>query len=204
MQTRNPRGDPDSGGSASAPPATRQPRRKTTRLRPRHTRARDTVERSIYRLEQWRGIATRYEKTVTTYLAGLHIAGIFLWSARSSERNGLTAGRGRGQCGGSAFWARWAARVRNSSADSSLRPSRSRQCASSWRAARVSGWSGPRPRPRASATCRYATRASAHRPSQPRATATSRRLSTVSGWSGPRVLSRIAHTSRASVTASSQ
>jgi hypothetical protein len=31
-------------------------------------------------LKQWRGIATRYEKTATIYLAGLHIAGIFLWS----------------------------------------------------------------------------------------------------------------------------
>lgn len=30
---------------------------------------------------KWRGIATRYEKTATIYLAGLHIAGIFLWSA---------------------------------------------------------------------------------------------------------------------------
>lgn len=28
------------------------------------------------------GIATRYEKTATIYLAGLNIAGIFLWSAR--------------------------------------------------------------------------------------------------------------------------
>ena len=43
---------------------------------------RNTVERCINRLEQWRGIATRYEKTATTHLAGLHIAGIFLWSAR--------------------------------------------------------------------------------------------------------------------------
>lgn len=34
------------------------------------------------RLKQWRGIATRYEKTATIYLAGLHMAGIFLWSAR--------------------------------------------------------------------------------------------------------------------------
>ncbi|MFE1546974.1 hypothetical protein [Streptomyces sp. NPDC058718] len=33
------------------------------------------------RLKQWRGIATRYEKTATIYLAVLHIAGIFLWSA---------------------------------------------------------------------------------------------------------------------------
>ncbi|MGX1135678.1 transposase [Streptomyces glaucescens] len=36
----------------------------------------------INRLKQWRGIATRYEKTATIYLAGIHIAGIFLWSAR--------------------------------------------------------------------------------------------------------------------------
>jgi transposase len=43
---------------------------------------RNTVKRCINRLKQWRGIATRYEKTATIYLAGLHIAGIFLWSAR--------------------------------------------------------------------------------------------------------------------------
>ncbi|ALO05959.1 putative transposase [Streptomyces venezuelae] len=42
---------------------------------------RNTVERCINRLKQWRGIATRYEKTATVYLAGLHVAGIFLWSA---------------------------------------------------------------------------------------------------------------------------
>lgn len=43
---------------------------------------RNTVERCINRLKQWRGIATRYEKTATIYLAGHHRAGIFLWSAR--------------------------------------------------------------------------------------------------------------------------
>ncbi|MET9862701.1 IS5 family transposase [Streptomyces smyrnaeus] len=41
---------------------------------------RNTVERCINRLKQRRGIATRYEKTATIYLAGLHVAGIFLWS----------------------------------------------------------------------------------------------------------------------------
>ncbi|WP_425573453.1 hypothetical protein [Streptomyces albidochromogenes] len=41
-----------------------------------------TVERCINRLKQWRGIATRYEKTATIYLAGLHVAGILPWSAR--------------------------------------------------------------------------------------------------------------------------
>jgi transposase len=43
---------------------------------------RNTVERCINRLKQWRGLATRYEKTATVYRAGLLLAGIFLWSAR--------------------------------------------------------------------------------------------------------------------------
>jgi transposase len=45
-------------------------------------KGRNVVERSFNHHKQWRGIATRYEKTATIYLAGLHIAGIFLWSAR--------------------------------------------------------------------------------------------------------------------------
>ncbi|TWD17667.1 transposase [Streptomyces sp. T12] len=47
---------------------------------------RNTVERCINRLKRWRGIATRYEKTATIYLAGLHVAGIFLWSARPTAQ----------------------------------------------------------------------------------------------------------------------
>lgn len=43
---------------------------------------RNTVERCINRLKHWRGIATRYEKTATIYLTGLHVADIFLWSTR--------------------------------------------------------------------------------------------------------------------------
>jgi transposase len=43
---------------------------------------RNTVESYINRLKQWRGLATRYEKTATVYRAGLLIAGIFLWFAR--------------------------------------------------------------------------------------------------------------------------
>ncbi|SOB88782.1 Transposase DDE domain-containing protein [Streptomyces sp. 1331.2] len=42
---------------------------------------RNTVERCINRLKNWRGLATRYEKTATVFTAGLHIAGIFIWSA---------------------------------------------------------------------------------------------------------------------------
>ncbi|MER5361827.1 IS5 family transposase [Streptomyces sp. NPDC002785] len=45
-------------------------------------RQRKTVERCINHLKRWRGLATRYEKTAIVYLAGLHVAGIFLWSAR--------------------------------------------------------------------------------------------------------------------------
>ncbi|AQU64975.1 IS5 family transposase [Streptomyces niveus] len=43
---------------------------------------RNTVERCINKLKQWRGIAARYGKTAAIYLAGLHLAGIFIWSAR--------------------------------------------------------------------------------------------------------------------------
>ncbi|MFE3251064.1 IS5 family transposase [Streptomyces sp. NPDC059209] len=43
---------------------------------------RNTVERCINKLKQWRGIATHYDKTAAIYLAGLHLAGIFIWSAR--------------------------------------------------------------------------------------------------------------------------
>ncbi|MEU0630266.1 hypothetical protein [Streptomyces sp. NPDC005989] len=43
---------------------------------------RDTVERRINKLKQWRGLATRYDKTATIHLAGLHLSAIFIWSAR--------------------------------------------------------------------------------------------------------------------------
>lgn len=43
---------------------------------------RNTVERCINRLKQWRGLATRYDKTAAIYLAGLHVAATFIWSDR--------------------------------------------------------------------------------------------------------------------------
>ncbi len=43
---------------------------------------RNTVERCINKLKQWRGLPTRYDKTATIYIAGPHIAAIFIWSAR--------------------------------------------------------------------------------------------------------------------------
>ncbi|KOT98613.1 hypothetical protein ADK86_15985, partial [Streptomyces sp. NRRL F-5755] len=53
---------------------------------------RNTAEHCINKLKQWRGLATRYDKTATIYLTGLHLAAIFIWSARRSERNGLDRG----------------------------------------------------------------------------------------------------------------
>ncbi|WP_436850720.1 IS5 family transposase [Streptomyces longwoodensis] len=43
---------------------------------------RSTVERCINKLKHWRGLTTRYDKNATIYLAGLHLAAIFIWSAR--------------------------------------------------------------------------------------------------------------------------
>ncbi len=41
---------------------------------------RNLVERCINRLKQWRGIATRYDKTARSYLAGLTLAAALLWT----------------------------------------------------------------------------------------------------------------------------
>lgn len=38
--------------------------------------------RCINKLKQWRGPATRYDKTTTIYLAGPRLAAIFIWSVR--------------------------------------------------------------------------------------------------------------------------
>ncbi|MGR6998108.1 IS5 family transposase [Yinghuangia aomiensis] len=43
---------------------------------------RNTVERCINKLKQWRGLATRYDKNATNYRAGLVIAAIHIWAAR--------------------------------------------------------------------------------------------------------------------------
>jgi transposase len=40
---------------------------------------RNTIERLINRLKAWRGIATRYDKTPESYLAGLHLRGSMIW-----------------------------------------------------------------------------------------------------------------------------
>ncbi|TWF92234.1 DDE family transposase [Streptomyces brevispora] len=40
---------------------------------------RNTVERAINRFKEWRGLATRYDKTPESYAAGLHLRGAVLW-----------------------------------------------------------------------------------------------------------------------------
>lgn len=40
---------------------------------------RNTVERCINKLKDWRGIATRYDKTPESYEAGLHLRGSIMW-----------------------------------------------------------------------------------------------------------------------------
>lgn len=40
---------------------------------------RNTVERGINRFKQWRGLATRYDKTPESYEAGLHLRGAVIW-----------------------------------------------------------------------------------------------------------------------------
>ncbi|WP_327435405.1 hypothetical protein [Streptomyces sp. NBC_01236] len=42
-------------------------------------KGRDTVERLINKLKAWRGIATRYDKTPDSYLAGLHLRVSMIW-----------------------------------------------------------------------------------------------------------------------------
>ncbi|MFJ4839352.1 hypothetical protein [Streptomyces sp. NPDC088746] len=46
---------------------------------------RNTVECCINKLKQGLGLATRYDKTAVNYLAALHLAGSFIWSARRLE-----------------------------------------------------------------------------------------------------------------------
>lgn len=40
---------------------------------------RNTVERLINKLKAWRGIATRYDKSPESYLAGVHLRAAMIW-----------------------------------------------------------------------------------------------------------------------------
>ncbi len=40
---------------------------------------RNTVERCINKIKAWRGLATRYDKTPESYMAGLQLRGSIIW-----------------------------------------------------------------------------------------------------------------------------
>lgn len=42
-------------------------------------KGRNVVERCFNKLKQWRGIATRYDKTARSYTAGLTLAAALIW-----------------------------------------------------------------------------------------------------------------------------
>jgi len=43
-------------------------------------KGRNVVERCFNKLKQWRGIATRFDKTAQSYLAGLTLAATLVWT----------------------------------------------------------------------------------------------------------------------------
>ncbi|MBB5108931.1 transposase, partial [Streptomyces spectabilis] len=43
-------------------------------------RQRNVVERCFDRLKQWRGIATRYDKTAESYQAAITLASLLMWA----------------------------------------------------------------------------------------------------------------------------
>lgn len=45
-------------------------------------RRRNTVERDWNKLKQWRGIATRYDKTATNYRGGILLAVLLTWTPK--------------------------------------------------------------------------------------------------------------------------
>ncbi len=56
----------------------------TVRARPRHLgkagyKARHLIENFFAKLKQFRGIATRYNKTARNFLAAIHLDAAFVW-----------------------------------------------------------------------------------------------------------------------------
>jgi hypothetical protein len=64
------------------PHSTRLGRRTSLQLRPGGLlyKGRNVVERCFNKLKQWRGIATRFDKTARSYLAGLTLAAALIWT----------------------------------------------------------------------------------------------------------------------------
>ncbi|WP_435800244.1 transposase [Streptomyces misionensis] len=73
--TRSPNG-PTRSATGPGAAATEAARRPSTA---RHTH-RNVVERCFNRLKQWRGIATRYDKTAQSYQAAVTLASLLMWA----------------------------------------------------------------------------------------------------------------------------
>ena len=48
---------------------------------PQVYKARNVVERCFNKFKQWRGLATRHDKTATNYMGALILAGLLMWTA---------------------------------------------------------------------------------------------------------------------------
>lgn len=83
---------PGCGGAASPTPIPERADQKRNRARrgsrggrpPRFDKQlykqRNVVERCFNRLKQWRGIATRYDKTAESYQAAVTLASLLMWA----------------------------------------------------------------------------------------------------------------------------
>ncbi|MDH6455536.1 transposase [Streptomyces sp. SAI-126] len=57
-----------------------QPRRTSSDVRPRGLQAAQCCRTCFNRLKQWRGIATRYDKTAESYQAAVTLASLLMWA----------------------------------------------------------------------------------------------------------------------------
>jgi hypothetical protein len=64
------------------PPPAAGPRRRPPAFDTAAYRQRNTVERCINRLKQWRGLAMRTDKLALSYQAAFHFAAILVWARR--------------------------------------------------------------------------------------------------------------------------
>ena len=69
---------PRRGGQGRHHPAAPAPAAEAG-LRPHLHKARHLIENFFARLKQFRGIATRYNKTARNFLAAIHLAAAYVW-----------------------------------------------------------------------------------------------------------------------------
>ncbi|WTB19578.1 hypothetical protein OG293_00910 [Streptomyces sp. NBC_00829] len=79
MTTPHQGGHPGEEGPGRQPQEEGKPRRPPRPFGAGLYRDRNTVERLINRLKDWRGIATRFDKTPESYLAGLELRASMIW-----------------------------------------------------------------------------------------------------------------------------